>query len=277
MARPVASASAIPIPRPARTTATAPPPTPKLPGVIGNRSCEVEGGEDHERGEKRMRKPERGRGGDGARDAGELHPDRPERDPAQGAAISREGAHSGEEALDAVVAPEPRRTSRDEHNTDRSAHEHEDRPDRDRVGHRRGHHERRERQRARRGERGIAAARCPEPVWRVDRPSAQGDLDRVPELRRCNRVHHRADPEARGRLLRAQAGTRAGERRMPGADRAQERREEGHERKRQPGTACVREDVQRRHDVVPAAEEGKGGRKGSKHEDAAGCEHESVP
>ena len=49
------------------------------------------------------------------------------------------------------------------------------------------------------------------------------------------------------------------------------------ERKRKPGTACVREDVQRRRDVVPAAEEGEGGRKRGKHQDAAGSEHESVP
>ena len=72
-------------------------------------------------------------------------------------------------------------------------------------------------QRSRCGERGVRPGRRPHPVGCVDRPRAERDLDRVAELRRGERVDHRADPEPRRGLFRAEpcAGRGSADRHAP--------------------------------------------------------------
>jgi hypothetical protein len=134
-----------------------------------------------------------------------------------------------------MVAAEPGGGDCRERDRAGRADQDEHRPDRQGMRCGCGHDEPGECQRPRRGERRVRATGGPQPVGRIDRACAERDLDGIAELRRGEGVDHRADPQARRGLPRAQSGAGRSERRPPRAHRAGERGEERDEREGEPG------------------------------------------
>ena len=203
-----------------------------------------------ERREQRMRQPERRGHGGRAAETRQLHDGSPPEHRRDRARRALECGQPAEDVCDARVRPKPPRERTGHGEQADSAKDDEDRPDRHRAGRRGDDEQQRERQRPRRGERDVDAARRPEPAGAVDRLRAERDLDRVAELGRGERVDHAADADARRRLPRADPAARRSERGAPGADGGQEPTEEAECPNREPEPVRAGERVERVRDAA---------------------------